>query len=102
MTLELLAEVAELFSDASARTLLRRAHRPLHTPWLVLVAVTFYGALTGLDPPVVRALIGFALMLIAQRSGRRLPAVAALAAPGIVTALLEPDDTTSVQPRITT
>ncbi len=75
--------------------LLRGARRPLHTPWLVLVAVALYGTITGLDPPVVRALVGFALMLVAQRSGRRLPVLGALAAPGILTALLEPLDTRS-------
>jgi competence protein ComEC len=70
----------------------RRAARP---PWTVLAAVALYGAVTGLDPPVVRALVAFALLLAARRAGRHLPAVAALAAPGILTAVLVPADTTT-------
>jgi len=70
----------------------RGAARP---PTTVLVAVLVYGAITGLDPPVVRALVGFALLLLARRSGRRLPPVAALAVPGILTALLQPADVKS-------
>lgn len=70
----------------------RRSARP---PWAVLAAVAFYGTITGLDPPVLRALVAFALLLIARRHGLRLPPVAALAAPGLLTALLQPQDTTS-------
>ncbi|MEZ5965680.1 MAG: ComEC/Rec2 family competence protein [Planctomycetota bacterium] len=70
----------------------RRRARP---PWTVLVAVSVYSAITGFDPPVVRALVAFALLLAAQRAGRHLPAVAALAAPGVLTAVLQPRDVTS-------
>lgn len=83
----LLAAMLSAFAYGS-----RRRARP---PWAVLVAVLVYGTITGLDPPVVRALIAFALLLAARRSGRRFPAVAALAAPGILTALVQPSDTTT-------
>ncbi|HLU40274.1 MAG TPA: ComEC/Rec2 family competence protein, partial [Planctomycetota bacterium] len=67
-----------------------RRHRP---PWIVLGTVAVYGTITGLDPPVVRALVAFTLLVLARRSGRRLPVLAALAAPAILTALLAPADT---------
>ena len=81
---------------AGMLALLLRGRAERRAPAVVLlVLVGLYGTITGLDPPVVRALVGFALLLLAQRHGRRLPITAALAAPGLATALLWPQDARS-------
>jgi competence protein ComEC len=49
-----------------------------------------YGAITGWEPPVFRALAAFGLMLIAAARGRRLSIHACLAFPALLTALLQP------------
>ncbi len=51
-----------------------------------------YGAITGWEPPVFRALAAFSLMLIATARGRRLSIHACLAFPALLTALLQPDE----------
>lgn len=50
-----------------------------------------YAALTGFDPPVLRALIAWLILDLASVRGRRAGIVAALAAPALLTALCFPD-----------
>lgn len=52
----------------------------------------FYSLLTGLDPPVLRALIAWSLWSSAQARGRRVPAGSLLAAPALLTAAIAPQD----------
>lgn len=76
--------------------LLRARHGGPAHEGLLLAAIGVYGTITGLDPPVVRALIGFALLLLARRLGRHLTVAAALAGPGLLTAIVWPNDARSV------
>lgn len=86
------AHVSLLAAMLSALVGRRGRARP---SWSVLVAVAVYGTITGLDPPVLRALVAFTLLLAASRAGRHLPPIAALAVPGVLTAILQPEDATS-------
>jgi len=58
---------------------------------VVLLLLTAYAAITGNEPPVLRAVVTFALAAIATRLGRPFGLVPGLAVPAIVTCLLQPD-----------
>ena len=49
-----------------------------------------YGAITGLEPPVFRALAAWLLALTATARGRRIPLAAALGVPALLTVLVAP------------
>ncbi len=51
-----------------------------------------YGAITGWEPPVFRALAAYGLMLLAAARGRRLPLHSCLAFPALLTAILQPEE----------
>lgn len=73
----------------------RRLRRPVFDPRFrrtAMLLLLAYGALTGFEPPMFRAVAAFLLWLWAARSGRRVPPGALLAAPALLTALLAPAD----------
>lgn len=55
-----------------------------------------YGGVTGMEPPVFRAVVAFLLLLISQACRRRLHLSTALAVPALLTAVLAPDDLLSI------
>lgn len=55
-----------------------------------------YGAITGFEPPVLRALVAWLLVATAIARGRRPTIAAALALPALVTALVAPKDLLSI------
>lgn len=57
----------------------------------VLLLLGAYAAITGNEPPVLRAVVTFALAAIATRLGRPCGLVPGLAVPAIVTCLVQPD-----------
>jgi competence protein ComEC len=69
--------------------------RRLASDWPRTVAVLLllfaYAAITGNEPPVVRAVVTFALAAIATRLGRPFPLSAGLLAPALVTSLWQPE-----------
>jgi competence protein ComEC len=58
--------------------------------WPTLLALCAYAAITGGEPPVVRALASYALVCWARATGRRMTLAAALAAPALLTAFVQP------------
>lgn len=58
---------------------------------VVLLLLAAYAAITGNEPPVLRAVVTFALAAIATRLGRPFGLVPGLAVPAIVTCLVQPD-----------
>ena len=52
----------------------------------------FYGALTGMEPPVFRAVVASLVLLVGTSQGRRVSVAAVLAVPAILTAILSPAD----------
>ena len=63
---------------------------------LCAVLLFAYGAVTGFDPPVLRALVAWAVLAVAAAHGRRADLATALAAPALVTALITPRDLLSI------
>lgn len=80
--ISLLAAMLGLLAGAQRR---RRGVR-------IAIAVTLlvYGVITGLDPPVFRALVAFTLLGLGHRHGRPVPIAACLAAPALLSALWWP------------
>ncbi|MGE3880490.1 MAG: ComEC/Rec2 family competence protein [Planctomycetota bacterium] len=81
--------------------LLSRAHRTLtgREPYrarrfraLAGATLLVYGAITGLDAPVLRAVVAWLVFQVADASGRRVTAASALAIPALLTAFLLPRD----------
>ncbi|MEM7198942.1 MAG: ComEC/Rec2 family competence protein [Planctomycetota bacterium] len=64
-----------------------RGHRRFCAAFLIL-----YGLITGLEPPVLRAVVAFCAVAQLRARGRRATVTAALALPALLTALLVPDD----------
>lgn len=58
---------------------------------LVLAVLFTYGAITGNEPPVVRAVATFALAALATHIGRPFPLATGLLAPALLTCLWQPD-----------
>lgn len=56
----------------------------------IAVTLVVYGVITGLDPPVFRALVAFTLLGLGHRHGRPVPIAACLAAPALLSALWWP------------
>ncbi|MGE3174838.1 MAG: ComEC/Rec2 family competence protein [Planctomycetota bacterium] len=56
-----------------------------------MLLLTVYGAVTGLDPPVFRALCSYALVAAGLRLGRRVSVLQALAWPALCSAVVAPD-----------
>ncbi len=56
------------------------------------IVLLVYGCITGWEPPVFRALVAYAALLMATGKARRLPISATLALPALLTALIVPDD----------
>ena len=60
------------------------------------ILLLFYGAVTGLDPPVFRALAAWLLALAASSRGRRMPLAGALGLPALLTVLIAPSNLVDV------
>ncbi|MCK5941422.1 MAG: ComEC/Rec2 family competence protein [Planctomycetes bacterium] len=58
--------------------------------WFVLALLTVYGCLAGAEPPVLRAVIAYALVAVAARVGRPCGVATGLLVPALVTAAVEP------------
>jgi competence protein ComEC len=56
----------------------------------VLLLLATYGAISGAEPPVLRAVVAYSLGCLAARTGRSFGMVEGLAAPALLTALLDP------------
>jgi competence protein ComEC len=69
------------------RAVLSRVYR-----WSCAAFLVAYGAITGMEPPVFRALAAFFLIMFAQAQGRRVSPCAALAFPALLTAVFAPRD----------
>lgn len=67
-----------------------RPGRSRRRTFAVLGLLGIYAAITGCEPPVVRAVIAYALAAIAARAGRPCGFVPLLLLPALVTALLQP------------
>jgi len=68
---------------------------PLASRWYRRLCAAFlllYGAITGMEPPVFRAVMAFIIVLAAAARGRRVTATTALALPALLTALFVPRD----------
>lgn len=72
-------------------------------PWLArgfrrtsAVLLLAYGAITGFEPPVLRALAAWCVIAFAGARGRRPTVTSTLAAPALLTALWAPEDLLSV------
>ena len=63
---------------------------------LSTIVLLLYGAVTGMEPPVVRALIAWTLLTYARARGRRVSWPALLAFPALCTALFAPSDLSGV------
>ncbi len=59
--------------------------------WWCVLFLLLYAAITGMEPPVLRALVAFSLALHAGARGRRIDVAGLLAAPAIATAVLAPN-----------
>ncbi len=59
--------------------------------WLAMVALLAYGAVTGMEPPMFRALCGYALVAIGLRTGRTASTAQALLWPALFSAIVAPD-----------
>jgi competence protein ComEC len=71
----------------------RRARRLAAGPrrtTLVLLVLFAYAAITGNEPPVLRAVVAFALSALAAHQGRPFPLATGLLVPALVTCLLQP------------
>lgn len=71
----------------------RRARRLAQGPWrtTVVLAVLFaYAAITGNEPPVLRAVVAFALAALAAHRGRPFPVATGLLVPALVTCVWQP------------
>lgn len=67
----------------------------LGSPWFrrgCLVILVLYGAITGLEPPMFRAVVAVSVFFLGVGHGRRIPMSAVLCLPAILTALLMPRD----------
>jgi competence protein ComEC len=58
--------------------------------WLAMGALFVYGAVTGMEPPMFRALCGYLLVAIGLRHGRHANAAQALLWPALASAVLAP------------
>ena len=58
-----------------------------------MLALLAYGAITGMEPPMFRALCGYALVAIGLRTGRQTSAAQALLWPALASAVLAPRGT---------
>lgn len=68
---------------------------PLGSRWFRRVCISIlllYGAITGLEPPMFRAVVAASVFFCAVGRGRRVPISAVLCLPAILTALLVPED----------
>lgn len=67
--------------------------RPVSRTHLVVAMglLLVYGAVTGLEPPMFRALLGYLLVAVGLRLGRRVTAWQALLWPALVSAIAAPD-----------
>jgi competence protein ComEC len=83
------AILAELLG-LSARKRGSRLRRPRWHLFVVLALLSLYGAVAGGDPPVLRAVLGYALAATAQPLGRRCGLAIALGVPALWTTLQEP------------
>ena len=59
--------------------------------WFVLTILLIYGSIAGAEPPVLRAVVAFALAAIAARVGRPFGIATGLLVPAWITCLVEPD-----------
>jgi competence protein ComEC len=59
--------------------------------WFVLIVLLVYGSIAGAEPPVLRAVVAFALAAAAARLGRPFGIATGLLVPAWITALVEPD-----------
>lgn len=62
---------------------------------VVLLVLLVYGCIAGAEPPVLRAVVAYALAALAARSGRPFPIATGLLVPACITCLVEPDALTS-------
>ena len=72
-----------------------RRRSPLGSKWFrrgCATVLVFYGALTGMEPPVFRAVVASLVLLTGSSRGRRVSVTAVLAVPAILTALLSPSE----------
>jgi competence protein ComEC len=72
---------------------------PLGNPWFrrgCISILILYGAITGLQPPMFRAVVATTVFFLAAGRGRRTPIGAVLCLPAILTALLAPRDLFSI------
>jgi competence protein ComEC len=83
----LAAMLAWCFARARRAPLASRAYRRVCAVLLVL-----YCGITGMEPPVLRAVLAFLVVLLGTGQGRRVGVAAALALPALVTALFMPDE----------
>ena len=58
--------------------------------WIAMSCLLLYGAITGMEPPVFRALCGYLLVAIGLRLGRRVAAIQALLWPAVLSAIATP------------
>lgn len=68
--------------------------RPRHGPWrtrIGLLLLLLYGGITGMDPPVFRAVVAFTLLALAQQRGRPVRLPAALGLPALLTCIVTPE-----------
>lgn len=72
--------------------------RPVGTAhWVAALLTLFgYGAITGMEPPMFRALAGYALVGLGMRAGRQTSAAQALLWPAILSAVIAPQGVLSV------
>lgn len=59
--------------------------------WSGMAALLAYGAVTGMEPPMFRALCGYTLVAIGLRSGRQTSTAQALLWPALFSAVVAPD-----------
>ncbi|MCA8958768.1 MAG: ComEC/Rec2 family competence protein, partial [Planctomycetes bacterium] len=76
------------FTLATRRSAL--GNRWFHT--VCSAVLVLYGAITGMDPPVFRALVATSVFLLGTSAGRRVPVSGLLALPALLTALFAPRD----------
>ncbi|MFN3245045.1 MAG: ComEC/Rec2 family competence protein [Planctomycetota bacterium] len=58
--------------------------------WFVLALLSVYGCIAGAEPPVLRAVVAFALAAVAARTGRPFGVARGLLIPALVTAAVDP------------
>lgn len=59
--------------------------------WFVLLVLVVYGCIAGAEPPVLRAVVAYALAAVAARTGRPFGIGRGLLVPALVTAAVDPD-----------